>query len=126
VASCFAEEGYVRQPPRKGVTLSFLRKAFGVTLLDAEPRHSDVMVMGVEDGQRPLREGDIITSLDGVRVVSVPHLQQLLAARPESSSVTLEVSRGGAPQSVTVPLGPLGARDVVEVDRALWLRKPAP
>src|SRR5688572_3651133 len=52
-----------------------------------------------------LREGDIITALDGKRVESVQQLRNIVAATAPNSKVNLNLFRDGKEQQVTLTLG---------------------
>jgi PDZ domain-containing protein len=49
-----------------------------------------------------LRSGDVIVSVDGTPVGSVPKLTELVRAKPAGTARTLVVGRGGATETVTV------------------------
>jgi hypothetical protein len=122
VATCFTEGGFVARQAVPGVRDSYLRSLLGVTSVNLEPRHADVLVTGVKGG--PLAPGDAIVEVGGVRVVSLAHLKEVLATRPPEP-LSVVVSRQGALQRFELPVPPPRPGDLERVARPVWL-EPRP
>ena len=54
-----------------------------------------------------LKQGDVITKLNGKQVKTVSQFRNTIALTPPKSKVTLEIVRGGAPQVISVKIGTL-------------------
>ena len=118
VQACFREEGYRRRPPVRGVRPGYLRAALGLTAVDAEPRHVDVVASEVERG--PFQPGDALLELNGQRVLSFDHLRELLG-QPGLREALVRVSRGGALRTLAVALTPPRPAELGPVERQVWL-----
>jgi predicted metalloprotease with PDZ domain len=118
VTTCFAEGGYVARQAVPGVKDSYVRALLGVTSVSLEPRHADVLVTGVNRG--PLAPGDAIVEVGGVRVVSLAHLKEVLAAHPPEP-LRVVVSRQGALKRFELPVPPVRPGDLERLARPVWL-----
>ncbi|WP_432501223.1 S1C family serine protease [Kineococcus arenarius] len=92
------------------------RAALGVTvttLADSSGQPAGVGVVGVEPGGAAeaagLREGDVITSVDGQQVRSTAELSAVLADLEVGQTVDVTVQRAGQEQTLQVQLGELAA-----------------
>ncbi|WP_432484693.1 S1C family serine protease [Kineococcus esterisolvens] len=90
------------------------RAALGVTVTtvaDSSGQAAGVGVVGVEPGGAAeaagLREGDVITALNGQRVSSTAELSALLADLEVGETAEVTVQRGGEEQTFQVELGEL-------------------
>ena len=73
------------------------------------PRPEGALVSSVEDGgpaaRAGLRSGDVITGVNGQRVVASGDLPAIIGMARPGESVRLDVWRGGKPQTLTAQLG---------------------
>ncbi len=80
----------------------------GVGLDDTEGDVRGAKVRSVEEGspaeKAGLKEGDVIVRFDGEAVRSASHLARLVGETPAGRSVPVEVTRGGARQTLTATL----------------------
>ncbi len=92
---------------RLGVTVQEVNQAFADAFKLARPEGA--LVSSVEDGgpaaRAGLKAGDVITGVDGQRVVASGDLPARLALARPGDRVKLDVWRGGKPDSLVVELG---------------------
>lgn len=100
---------------RLGVRLSEVRKddLAGLKLNDER----GALVKGVEEGSAAdkagIKEGDVILRYQGEAVLSAAQLARMVRETPAGRTVSVEVSRAGAPQKLSATLGE--GRDRVRV-----------
>jgi putative serine protease PepD len=63
------------------------------------------VVAGGPSAQAGLREGDVITKVDGKAATSNVQLQELTITKNPGDKVSVDYNRGGKPGSTTVTLG---------------------
>ena len=89
-----------------GVVVSDLTSELGASF--GYEGESGILVQDVVDdgaaAKAGLREGDILTKLDGVAVESVPAFRQQIASKKPGTSVEVEVWRGGETKVLTAKL----------------------
>lgn len=92
---------------RLGVTVQEVNQAFADSF--RLPRPEGALVSSVEDGgpaaRAGLRSGDVITGVNGQRVVASGDLPAIIGMARPGESVRLDVWRGGKPQTLTAQLG---------------------
>ena len=91
---------------RLGVVLEDVRAEDVARLKLAEERGALVkdVVKGSAAEKAGLKDGDVILSYQGERVGSAAQLRRLVRETPPGRHVTIEASRGGAPQRLTASL----------------------
>ncbi len=91
---------------RLGVVLEDVRADDVTRLKLAEERGALVkeVVKGSAAEKAGLKDGDVILSYQGERVGSAAQLRRLVRETPPGRHVTIEASRGGAPQRLTASL----------------------
>ena len=100
---------------RLGVTVQEVNQAFADSF--KLPRPEGALVSSVEDGgpaaRAGLKSGDVITAVNGQRVVASGDLPAAIALARPGDSVRLEVWRGGQPEKLTAQLGGAQAKGQV-------------
>lgn len=84
------------------------RAAMGVSFSWGEDVHDGVQISGTINGfdsQRVLQPGDVIQSIDGVRLLNQSQTRAVIVSHSPGDSVTLRVIRGGEPMTVNLTLG---------------------
>lgn len=79
-------------------------KVFGVRVLSAEPRSTPIINQvfgGSPAAAAGLEKGDLVLSIDGIRVLSVSHLLELVGERGNKPSEFV-IERGGKEMTLTV------------------------
>jgi len=78
---------------------------FGALIADSPDGSQPGVVAGGPADSAGLRDGDVITAIDGTRIDSRTPLEDLLALHAPGDTITLEVVRDGRTLTVSLTLG---------------------
>lgn len=115
---CFEEEGAVPRAPVEGVSLGWIEAMTGISAINVAPGSFGVAVIGASG--RPFQAGDRLTWVDGTRVVSAQHFQELLFAASVKGTTRIEYLRDTVSRYVDLPLRAPRSFERVVVRRPVW------
>jgi hypothetical protein len=112
------EEGAVPRAPVEGMSLGWIEAMTGISAINVAPGSFGVAVIG--GSGKPFQTGDRLTWVDGTRVVSAQHFQELLFGAAAKGTTRIEYLRDTVRRHADLSLRAPRSFERLVVRRPVW------